>query len=140
MEFPRVKVPKELQAAGNFLMIGAFCLAVDGCALYSLKRQIKNPRVKVFWAAVILLLPAVGALIYFFLRPNDESVFCCQTKKPLSPSSVVASSPHKDLEDSRSPDSTAASSTTSTIGSPHKRHAVTVVHHGPNGSPARAIH
>ena len=135
MEFPKIKVPKELQAAGNFLMIGAFCLAVDGCALYSLKRQIKNPRLKAFWAAVIILLPAVGALMYFFLRPNDES-FCCQMKKPSSPYGEVSSPAIKDLEDSRSP---ASAASTSSMGSPHKRHAVHVVHHQ-QSSPAKPIH
>lgn len=55
----------------DFAMIGAFVAAVDGCALYTLKRAIHRPGPRVFWALVILCLPVVGALLFFFLRPRD---------------------------------------------------------------------
>lgn len=55
----------------DFTMIGAFVMAVNGCALYTLQRVTKRIIPRLFWALVILCLPVVGALIFFFLRPRD---------------------------------------------------------------------
>ncbi len=56
----------------DIVMVVAFVAAVDGCALYSLKMaKIRPLSLRLLWAAIILLLPAVGALAFFFLRP------CC---------------------------------------------------------------
>ncbi|KAM3577426.1 hypothetical protein VYU27_000589 [Nannochloropsis oceanica] len=55
----------------DFTMIGAFVLAVNGCALYTLQRVIKRIIPRIFWALVILCLPVLGALIFFFIRPRD---------------------------------------------------------------------
>ncbi|EWM26673.1 hypothetical protein Naga_100001g60 [Nannochloropsis gaditana] len=52
-------------------MIVAFILAVNGCALYTLKRVRSQPGSRLFWAAVILCVPIGGALIFFFFRPRD---------------------------------------------------------------------
>lgn len=56
----------------NIVMIVAFVGGVDACALYSLKRSQLRPNLKVLWAFIIVLIPAVGALAFFFLRPS-----CC---------------------------------------------------------------
>ncbi len=52
-------------------MIAAFVAAVDGCALYTLKRAVHRPAPRLFWALIILCVPVVGALLFFFLRPKD---------------------------------------------------------------------
>jgi len=66
----------------DFAMIGAFVAAVDGCALYTLKRVIKRPGPRLFWALIILCLPVLGALIFFFLRPRDPIKPLADDEKP----------------------------------------------------------
>jgi hypothetical protein len=68
----------------NLVMVVAFVAAVDGCALYSLKTSAIRPvALRLLWAAIILLLPAVGALAFFFLRPADGSgcLGCCRSEQ-----------------------------------------------------------
>lgn len=70
----------------NIVMIVAFVAAVDGCALYSLKRSTIRPKsLRLLWAAIILLLPAVGALAFFFLRGvcGSESVALEEDGSPI---------------------------------------------------------
>lgn len=55
----------------DILMVAAFVAAVDGCALYTLKRTSHGSSTRLFWALIIILLPIVGALSFFFLRPRD---------------------------------------------------------------------
>ena len=67
----------------DVLMIAAFVAAVDGCALYTLKRAIRRPATRLFWALIILCVPVVGALIFFFMRPKDPI-------KPLAEESPIS--------------------------------------------------
>ena len=80
----------------NIVMIVAFVAAVDGCALYSLKRSTIRPKsLRLLWAAIILLLPAVGALAFFFLRGvcGSESVALEEDGSPIGSGSYDGRSP-----------------------------------------------
>lgn len=116
----------------NIVMVVCFVAAVDGCALYSLKRaNIRPLTAKVIWAAVILLMPAVGALAFFFLRPS-----CCHAGQGVldddAPQSMesVGSSPASSCQ-SASPASASGAS-----GEPTTPPATTEVELGLGKSPA----
>lgn len=90
----------------NILMIVVFVVAVDACALYSLKRSTIRPRsLRFVWAAIILLLPAVGPLAFFFLRGvcGSEIVSLEEGGSPIGGGAGADRSPVSGSEESGEP-------------------------------------
>ena len=49
-------------------------LLADLWALYELLKSNEGPVVKVLWAALIIILPLVGVILWYLLGPKSESL------------------------------------------------------------------
>lgn len=60
-----------VQASG---LLGLLILVADIYALYNIIVSVASPGEKIFWALLVILLPVIGLLFWFFLGPRGRQI------------------------------------------------------------------